>query len=101
MATRSSGSVNSVPETKTNFSTQEGFYRRVKASEYSRPTRQALYGKELGSVQVSLVTCRGNDGVQEWIVFNSSKELYFYSFEGVGKVILIRTGLVRNDHNVE
>ncbi len=73
----------------------------MKASEYSRPTRQALYGKELGSVQVSLVTCRGNDGVQEWIVFNSSKELYFYSFEGVGKVILIRTGLVRNDHNVE
>lgn len=89
MATRSSGSVGTLPEIKTNFSTQEGFYRRVKSSEYSRPSRQSLYGKELGPVQVSMVSCKGKDGIQEWIAFNASKELYFYPFEGVGKVIFL------------
>ena len=89
MATRpsgSSGSVGSFSDIRSSFSTKEGFYRRVKASEHSRPTRQPLFGKELSPVQISLVSCKGKEGVQEWIAFNSSKELYFYPFEGVGKV---------------
>ena len=86
MATRSSGSVSALPEIKGSFSTKEGYYRRVRASEHSRPSRQPLLGKELSPVQISLVACKGKNGIQEWIAFNSSKELYFYPFEGIGKV---------------
>lgn len=88
MATASSSrqSVGVVSEIKTDFHTKEGSYRRVNASEYCRPSRQPLFGKELSPVQISLVSCKCKDGLQEWIVFNSSKELYFYPFEGVGKV---------------
>ena len=75
-------------ELHTEFTTKEGTYRNIKSSEHSRPSRQALYGKELFPVQVSFVSCkeRGKDGVCEWILFNSGKELYFYPFDGVGKV---------------
>jgi len=86
MATRSSGSVSTLAEIKGTFSTKEGYYRKVGASEHCRPSRQPLLGKELSPVQISLVSCKGKNGIQEWIAFNSSKELYFYPFEGVGKV---------------
>ncbi len=71
---------------RTDFAIKEGSYRNVKASEHCRPSRQALFSKELSPVQISIVSCKGKDGICEWIVFNSNKELYFYPFEGVGKV---------------
>ena len=73
-------------EIRTQFSTKEGVYRNAKASEHCRPSRQPLFGKELSPVQISLVSCKAQDGVYEWIAFNSGKELYFYRFDGVGKV---------------
>ncbi len=73
-------------EVRDDFTTKEGAYRNVKASQHCRPSRQALFGKELSPVQVSMVSCKGKDGVCEWIAFNSGKELYFYPFDGVGKV---------------
>ena len=76
----------STSEVRTEFSTKEGEYRNIKASEYSRPSRQPLFGKELSQVQLSFVSCKDKDGLCEWILFNSGKELYFYPFEGVGKV---------------
>ena len=73
---------------RSEFSTKEGVYRNIKASEHCRPSRQALLSKELSPVRVSLVGCKDSDGHHEWILFNSGKELYFYRFEGVGKVLL-------------
>lgn len=84
MALRSSTGLHS--DVRSEFSTKEGTYRNVKASEHCRPSRQALFGKELSPVQVSCVSCKGKGGLFEWIVFNSGKELYFYTFQGVGKV---------------
>ena len=71
---------------RSEFSTKEGCYRNVKASEHCRPSRLPLFGKELSPVQVSCVSCKGKEGLCEWIAFNSGKELYFYSFQGVGQV---------------
>ena len=73
-------------EYRTEFTIREGTYRNVRLSEHCRPSRQPLFGKELSPVKVSFVTCKDNDGVCEWIVFNAGKELYVYPFEGVGKV---------------
>lgn len=73
-------------DVRGDFSTKEGTYRNVKASEHCRPSRQPLFGKELSPVQVSCVSCKGKEGLCEWIAFNSGKELYFYRFLGVGKV---------------
>lgn len=73
-------------DVRSDFSTKEGTYRNVKASEHCRPSRQPLFGKELSPVQVSCVSCKGKEGLCDWIVFNSGRELYFYSFQGVGKV---------------
>ena len=84
MALHSSTGVHS--DVRSDFSTKEGAYRNVKASEHCRPSRQPLFGKELSPVQVSCVSCKGKDELCEWIVFNSGKELYFYPFQGVGKV---------------
>lgn len=84
MAMHSSAGVH--PDVRSDFSTKEGTYRNVKASVHCRPSRQPLFGKELSPVQVSCVSCKGKDGLCEWIVFNSGKELYFYPFQGVGKV---------------
>ncbi len=84
MALRSSLSVSEV--LRREFTAKEGTYRNVKASEHCRPSRQALFGKDLSPVQVSCVSCKGKDGLLEWMVFNSGKELYFYRFHGVGKV---------------
>lgn len=78
----------SLSELRSEFSTKEGTYKNVKASEHCRPSRQPLFGKELSPVQVSTVSCKDRDGLCEWILFNSGKELYFYPFEGVGKVRL-------------
>lgn len=71
---------------RTEFFTREGVYKNVRASEYCRPSRQALFGKELSPVKVSFVNCKDKDGTGEWVVFNAGKELYVYPFEGVGKV---------------
>ena len=73
-------------ELRTEFSTKEGTYKNVKASEHSRPSRQPLFGKELSPVQVSTVSCKDKEGVSEFLLFNSGKELYFYPFDGVGQV---------------
>ena len=82
------------PEVRTEFSTKEGWYRNVKASEHCRPSKQPLFGKELSPVQVSFVSCKDKDGLLEWILFNSGKELYFYPFDGVGKVGACVTAVV-------
>ena len=37
-------------------------------------------------MKVSFVSCKDKEGPYEWVLFNSGKELYFYPFEGVGKV---------------
>ena len=71
---------------RTEFTTKEGVYRNIKASEHCRPNRQPLYGKELSSVKVSFASCKDKEGPYEWVLFNSGKELYFYPFDGVGKV---------------
>ena len=71
---------------RTEFTTIEGVYKNIKTSEHCRPNRQPLYGKELSSVKVSFVSCKDKEGPYEWVLFNSGKELYFYPFEGVGKV---------------
>ena len=71
---------------RTSFTTKEGGYRVVKASQYNRPSGQPLFGKELSHVHVSFVSCKDKEGPCEWVVFNAGRELYFYPFEGVGKV---------------
>lgn len=73
-------------EVRTEFSTKEGSYKNIKASEFCRPSRQPLFGREVSQVQVSFVSCKDRDGLREWVLFNAGKELYFYPFEGVGKV---------------
>lgn len=73
-------------EFRTEFSIIEGTYKNIRVSEHCRPSRQPLFGKELSPVKVSFVSCKDKDGLCEWIVFNSAKELYFYPFDGVGKV---------------
>ena len=73
-------------DVRKEFKTKEGVYRIIKASEHCRPSKQPLFGKELTQVQVSFVSCKDRDGLHEWVLFNSGKELYFYPFEGVGKV---------------
>lgn len=71
---------------RTSFTTKEGGYRVVMASTYSRPSRQPLAGKELSQVHVSFVSCKDQEGHSDWVVFNAGRELYFYTFEGVGRV---------------
>ena len=71
---------------RTSFTTKEGGYRVVMASTYSRPSRQPLVGKELSQVHVSFVSCKDQEGHNDWVVFNAGRELYFYTFEGVGRV---------------
>ena len=73
-------------DVRTKLTTREGVYKNIRLSEHSRPSKQPLFGKELSQVQVSFVSCKDQDGQKEWILFNSGKELYFYPFEGVGKV---------------
>lgn len=73
-------------EVRSEFSTKDGVYRNIKASEHCRPSGHPLIGKELSNVQVSFVSCKDKDGQKEWVVFNAAKELYFYPYEGVGKV---------------
>lgn len=97
MATSTVHSAGAHSEIRSEFTTKEGSYKNVKASEHCRPSKQALFGKELSPVQVSVVSCKGKDGgLHEWIVFNSGKELYFYPFEGVGKVCeILRVAIFR------
>ena len=77
-------------DVRREFKTKEGVYKFIKASEHCRPSKQPLFGKELTQVQVSFVSCKDKDGFHEWVLFNSGKELYFYPFQGVGKVRVIR-----------
>ena len=81
---------------RTEFSIIEGTYKNIRVSEHCRPSRQPLFGKELSQVKVSFVSCKDKDGLCEWIVFNSAKELYFYPFDGVGEV----SQIVYVPHNV-
>ena len=74
------------PTLRTEFKTKEGTYKNVKCFQYCRPNGQPLLGKELSPVSVSIVSCKDEEGLNEWIVFNSAKELYFYPFYGVRKV---------------
>ena len=85
MATPRAGSA-SISALRTEFKTKEGTYRNEKALEHCRPTRQPLLGKELSPVNVSFVSCKHKEGLNEWVAFNSAKELYFYPFYGVNKV---------------
>eukprot|EP00731_Ephydatia_muelleri_P027221 Em0019g94a len=73
-------------EVRSEFKTREGIYKNIRTSQYCRPSRQPLAGKELQPVRLSFVSCKDQGGrLQEWIVFNAGKELYVYRFEGVGK----------------
>lgn len=101
MATSYVRSSTGVPsEIRGEFTTKEGTYRNVRASEHCRPSRQPLFGKDLSPVQVSVVSCKDKEGLSEWIVFNSGKELYFYTFDGVGKVCCLSTHLCVCINNV-
>ena len=73
-------------EVRTEFSTKEGIYKNIKALEYCRPNKQALFGKELQPVQVSIASCKDKSRVLEWILFNAGREIYLYNFTGLGEV---------------
>lgn len=89
MAAAAAGKAQHGNEVKTQFCTKEGVYRVLKLSDYSRPIRLPNNSPSNIPVRLSFVTLKGGpDGESEdKIAFNVGRDMYFYNFRGVKKVI--------------
>ena len=70
-------------ELRSDFKTKDGVYRNLKECQLSKPRGQPLLGKELSETRISLVELKDMQGISEWIVFNSGRELFCYPYHGV------------------
>lgn len=75
-------------EIKTQFITREGTYKLMTLSEYSRPNRVTYNGQGSTPVRVSFVSLNDKSEPNDRICFNVGRELYFYTYKGVRKVML-------------
>ncbi|KAG8126511.1 putative WD repeat-containing protein [Naja naja] len=74
-------------EIKTQFTTREGLYKLLSHSEYSRPNRVPFNSQGSNPVRVSFVNVNDQSGNGDRLCFNVGRELYFYIYKGVRKVI--------------
>jgi len=75
-------------EIKTQFTTREGVYKLLAHSEYSRPNRVPFNSQGSNPVKVSFVNVNDQSGNGDRVCFNVGRELYFYIYKGVRKVIV-------------
>ena len=68
------------------FKTKDGVYKNLTNHQFSKPRGQPLMGRELSETRVSVVSVKDMQGLFEWIVFNSGRELLCYPFEGAQQV---------------
>ncbi|XP_078539532.1 WD repeat-containing protein 20-like [Lissotriton helveticus] len=76
-------------EIKTQFTTQEGLYKLLSHSEYSRPNRVPFNSQGSNPVKVSFVNANDQSGNGDRVCFNVGRELYFYIYKGVRKVMIL------------
>ncbi|XP_058018721.1 WD repeat-containing protein 20 isoform X8 [Ahaetulla prasina] len=74
-------------EIKTQFTTREGLYKLLSHSEYSRPNRVPFNSQGSNPVRVSFVNVNDQSGNGDRLCFNVGRELYFYIYKGVRKVL--------------
>ncbi|XP_065131164.1 WD repeat-containing protein 20 isoform X3 [Paramisgurnus dabryanus] len=74
-------------EIKSQFSTREGAYKLLTHSEYSRPNRVPFNSQGSNPVRVSFVNVNDQSGNGDRICFNVGRELYFYIYKGVRKLL--------------
>ena len=84
MANPHSGTLSS--ELRSEFKTKDGVYKNLRMHQFSKPRGQPLLGKELSETRVSFVSVKDMQGLSEWIVFNSGRELLCYPFQGTQQV---------------
>ncbi|XP_036986033.2 WD repeat-containing protein 20 isoform X8 [Artibeus jamaicensis] len=96
MATEGGGK--EMNEIKTQFTTREGLYKLLPHSEYSRPNRVPFNSQGSNPVRVSFVNLNDQSGNGDRLCFNVGRELYFYIYKGVRKVMLLRPLLVWGPH---
>lgn len=75
-------------EIKTQFTTREGVYKLLAHSEYSRPNRVPFNAQGSSPVAVSFVDVDDQSGNGARVCFNVGRELYFYIYKGVRKVLI-------------
>lgn len=76
----------SASDIRSEFKTKDGVYKNIKANQFSKPRGHPLLGKELSETQISLVSVKDMQGLSEWVVFNSGRELFCYPFYGPNQV---------------
>ena len=82
----STSSTSNTSEVRYEFKTKEGVYKNLKTHQYSKARGQPLMGRELSETRISVVSVKDMQGLSEWIVFNSGRELLCYSFGGTQEV---------------
>ncbi|XP_030786039.1 WD repeat-containing protein 20 isoform X17 [Rhinopithecus roxellana] len=85
MATEGGGK--EMNEIKTQFTTREGLYKLLPHSEYSRPNRVPFNSQGSNPVRVSFVNLNDQSGNGDRLCFNVGRELYFYIYKGVRKIL--------------
>ncbi|XP_043373767.1 WD repeat-containing protein 20 isoform X1 [Dermochelys coriacea] len=84
-------------EIKTQFTTREGLYKLLSHSEYSRPNRVPFNSQGSNPVRVSFVNVNDQSGNGDRLCFNVGRELYFYIYKGVRKILeFLQEGLIRD-----
>ena len=78
-------------ELKTHFVTREGAYKLMTLSEYSRPSRIPHNGVGNTTVKVSFVNLidqhTDHSGAGDRLCFNFGREIFYYPYKGVRKVM--------------
>lgn len=88
-AVAATGKSNPGCEVKTQFCTKEGFYRSLKLSDYSRPSRLATNSPNNVPVRLSFVSLKlrqDSNEEEEKVAFNVGRDIYFFPFYGTRKV---------------
>lgn len=65
---------------RIEFKTKEGIYKNLRDHRYSKPRGLPLLGKELSCSRITVVSVKDMQGLSEWLLFNSGRELYCYPF---------------------
>ena len=88
MATaRAQGTITTPSDIRLQFKTKEGVYNNLKSHRYSKPRGQPLLGRDLSNTHISVVSVKDMQGLSEWIIFNSGRELLCYPFGGIAEVM--------------